>query len=121
MENTIRHTTDWTYSTIASWLGVTIASLYYANSQILLIAQIPVHLMILAVLWFVIKRPNDQVNIVALTYFLLIVSLMQLSTTSLVFIHLIMFTAIFSAHFSPIKMICSVIAILATYSITNFD
>jgi len=121
MEHTIRHTTDWTYSTIASWLGVTIACLYYANSQMLLIAQIPVHLMILAVLWFVIKRPNDHVNTVAMTYFLLLVSLMQLSSTTLVFIHLIMFTAIFSAHFSPIKMTFSVMAILAVYTTTNFE
>jgi len=121
MEHTIRHTTDWTYSTIASWLGVTIACLYYANSQILLIAQIPVHLMILAVLCFVIKRPNDHVNIVAVAYFLLLASLMQFSYTTLVFIHLIMFTAIFSAHFTPVKMIFSVVTILGVYTFTNFE
>ncbi|WP_042150860.1 MULTISPECIES: sensor histidine kinase [unclassified Pseudoalteromonas] len=121
MEHTIRHTTDWTYSTIASWLGVTIASLYYANSKMLLIAQIPVHLTILVVLWFVLKRPNDHVNFVSVSYFLLISCLIQLTSTTLVFIHLIMFTAIFSAHFKPLKMIVSVIAILAVYSITNFE
>jgi len=121
MEHTIRHTTDWTYSTLASWLGVTIASLYYSKSNDFIIFQAPIHLIILAVLWFVIKRPNDHVNLAALFYFTLISLLMQFTATTLVFIHLIMFTAIFSAHFSPIKMSISVIAILGTYSITNYE
>ena len=121
MEKMIRHTTDWTHSTIASWLGVTIACLYYSQSSLDMGLQIPVHLALLCLLYFVIKRPNDHVQKVALSYFLLIVCLMQLTPTALIFIHLIMFTAIFSAHFSPLKMSLCVISILTSYSLSNYS
>ncbi|NOU50020.1 histidine kinase [Pseudoalteromonas sp. JBTF-M23] len=121
MEQTIRHTTDWTYSTIASWLGVTIACFYYTNVQLNIWMQIPIHLALLGLLWFIIKRPNDYVDQAACAYFVLLVLLMQLTTTSLVFIHLVMFTAIFSAHFPAGKMLLCVITILTAYSMTHWQ
>ena len=121
MEQAIRHTTDWTFSTLASWLGVSIASLYYANSSSDLLLQVPLNLMILALLWYAIKRPNEHVNTVSVVYFSLIVLLMTLTSTTLVFIHLIMFTAIFCSHFNPVRMIVFVGAILSIYCALNFE
>lgn len=121
MEQAIRHTTDWTHSTLASWLGVSVSSLYYAHSKSTLLLQLPLHLMILALLWFVIKRPNEHVNRASVTYFSLIILLMTLTSTTLVFIHLVMFTAIFCSHLSPARIIAFVGAILSIYCALNFE
>ncbi len=120
MEATIKHTTDWHFSTIASWLGVTIACAYYANNGIDLLLQLPISGAILALLFYVLKAPNSHVNIVAVLYFLLIVSLIQVTSTSLVFIHLVMFSAIFSPHFALPKVLAFVVLTLLTYSFTHY-
>lgn len=121
MDVAIRHTTDWRFSTLASWLGVTIACAYYSNNHSDLLLQIPVSGAILALLFYVLKAPNSYVNFVAAAYFLLIAILMQLTSTSLIFIHLVMFSAIFSPHFSLPKAIFAIIATILTYSLTHYE
>ena len=120
MESTIRHTTDWRFSTLASWLGVTSACAYYANSELALYLQVLVSSSILAILLYVLKQPNKYVYGVALSYFLLILAMMQLSSTSLVFIHLVMFTAVFSPHFSLPKILACVVAAMLVYGLTHY-
>ncbi|MEL0606505.1 histidine kinase, partial [Pseudoalteromonas undina] len=74
--------TDWHFSTLASWLGVTSVCAYYANSELALYLQIIVSGSILAILLYVLKQPTKFVHGVALGYFLLICVLIQLSSTS---------------------------------------
>ncbi|WP_064435539.1 sensor histidine kinase [Pseudoalteromonas neustonica] len=116
----IRHTTDWRFSTLASWLGVTSACAYYANSELALLLQGGVSGAILALLFYVLKQPNKHVYIIALTYFLLTLGLMQLTSTSLVFLHLVMFTATFSPHFSLPKILCAVVSAMVVYGATHY-
>ncbi|KZN61857.1 hypothetical protein N473_21965 [Pseudoalteromonas luteoviolacea CPMOR-1] len=121
MDTQIRHTTDWRFSTIASWLGVTCACAYFANSPIALMLQLPVSLLILLLLFYVLKHPNKHVFYVALGYFALILGLIPLTSTSLLFIHLVMFAAVFSPHFSFAKIMAVIILAMGVYGIEHFD
>ncbi|MBQ4837665.1 sensor histidine kinase [Pseudoalteromonas luteoviolacea] len=121
MGSQIRHTTDWRFSTIASWLGVTCACAYYANSSTSLLLQLPVSVAILLLLFYVIKNPNKHVVLVAVCYLLLILSLVPLSTTTLLFIHAVMFSAVFSPHFSFPKVMLFVSLIMFAYGLYHFE
>ena len=74
----------------------------------------------LAILLYVLKQPNKFVHGVALGYFLLILAMIQSSSTSLVFIHLVMFTAVFSPHFSLPKILACVVAAMLVYGLTHY-
>ncbi|AOT06871.1 sensor histidine kinase [Pseudoalteromonas luteoviolacea] len=121
MDIQIRHTTDWRFSTIASWLGVTCACAYFANSPIALMLQLPVSLSILLLLLYVLKHPNKHVFAVALGYLILILGLIPLTSTSLLFIHLVMFAAVFSPHFSFAKVMAAITLAMTVYGIEHFD
>lgn len=120
IDSPIRHATDWRFSTLASWLGVTIECMYCRNSPLALVGQLVISSAILALLFFIIKNPNRRVNTAASTYLVLIALLMQLSTTSLVFIHLVMFSAIFSPHFSFPKVLSAVLLAMLLYGFTHY-
>ncbi|MEQ3530747.1 histidine kinase [Pseudoalteromonas sp. XMcav11-Q] len=120
MDSPIRHTTDWRFSTLASWLGVTLACMYYRNSQLALVGQLIISGAILTLLFFIIHNPNKRVHAAACTYLVLIALLMQVSTTSLVFIHLVMFSAIFSPHFSFPKVLSAVLLAMLVYGFTHY-
>ncbi|WP_462164224.1 sensor histidine kinase [Pseudoalteromonas xiamenensis] len=115
MQNTIKHTADWRLSTVASWLAVTIACVFYTPSTLTLFLQLPVHLLILFLLLAIIRTPNDNVARYASGYFALIACLFPLTNTSLVLIHMAMFSSLFSAHFKPATLFGCILALLATY------
>ncbi|WMN60608.1 histidine kinase [Pseudoalteromonas xiamenensis] len=115
MQNTIKHTADWRLSTVASWLAVTIACVFYTPSTLTILLQLPVHFLILFLLLAIIRKPNDNVALYASGYFLLITCLFPLTNTSLVLIHMAMFSSLFSAHFKPATLIGCILALLATY------
>ncbi|KZN49473.1 sensor histidine kinase [Pseudoalteromonas luteoviolacea] len=121
MDTQIRHTTDWRFSTIASWLGVTSACAYFANSPIALMLQLPISLSILLLLFYVLKHPNERVIAVSIGYFVLILALIPLTSTSLIFIHLVMFSAVFSPHFSLLKIMTAIILAMSVYGIEHAD
>lgn len=120
MSDPIKHTTDWRFSTVASWLAVTVASLYYSEPQQIPF-QLPIHAALCGVLWWIIQSPNQHTVPKSLCYFVLITALFPFTQTSLVLIHLVMFTSLFSVHFKPITVTGVVVVMLAVYSAFKFD
>ncbi|MFC3033949.1 sensor histidine kinase [Pseudoalteromonas fenneropenaei] len=121
MQQAVQHTMDWRLSTLASWLVVTIACLFFSSLDVLTALQVPLHLLILGLLWWVIKAPNQYIVPAAIGYFVLIAGLLPLTQTSLVLIHLVMFTSLFSVHFRPLMMVLSVALMLGLYSAINLS
>ncbi|MEL7478749.1 MAG: histidine kinase, partial [Pseudomonadota bacterium] len=115
MSQVIHHTTDWSASTLISWGIVTSLCLLYPAGDISLYWQLPIHALILVLLWHSIRKPNEQVRVIAAVYWLSLVALVPLTNTSLVLIHMVMFIALFSVHFSWPIMSGLIGAILGEY------
>lgn len=115
MSQVIHHTTDWSASTLISWGIVTALCLLYPAGGISLYWQLPIHALILVLLWHSIRKPNEQVRVIAAVYWLSLMALIPLTNTSLVLIHMVMFTALFSVHFSWPIMSGLIGAILGEY------
>lgn len=115
MSQVIRHTTDWSASTLISWCIVSVICLLYPAENTLIYWQLPIHAFTLGLLWFSIKRPNQHVPFIALLYWLLIAALIPLTNTSLVLIHLVMFSALFSVHFTWLVIWIMVGTLLSVY------
>ncbi|OUL59310.1 histidine kinase [Pseudoalteromonas ulvae] len=121
MDTPIRHNTDWRFSTLTSWLAATGACAYYADSFLNLTILLGINVCILPLLLYVIKHPNKHVLPMAGCYFLLILCLLPFTSTSLVFIHLVMFTAVFSPHFALSRFVMAILGAMLVYGACHYD
>lgn len=121
MNTPIQHNADWRFSTLTSWLVATAGCAYFADSWFNLAILLCINIGILPLLLYVIKHPNNHVLAMASSYFLLILCLIPFTSTSLVFIHLVMFTAVFSPHFALSRFVIAILAAMLVYGACHYD